>query len=310
MASSTTANIVVTGAGGFVGRALTPLLQQQGNNVSCWHSADPIFDLGNSDAQAIWINTLRGADVVIHLAAHVHQLKARDANDFAVAQRINRDGTLNLAQAALAAGVRRFVFISTVKIHGEGEHGPYSRDSVASPQDAYAISKWEAEQGLRQLLSGTPMELVVIRPPLVYGAGAGANFARLQQLAKLPLPLPIKTIDNRRDMIGIDNLVDFIALCVHTPAAAGGTWLCSDGAAYSLPEVVATLRRAMHMPPMLFSAPAQWIARSTALALGMPAAQRLFGNFEVDITATRTQLQWSPPHSMLAIMQKTADGPR
>jgi UDP-glucose 4-epimerase len=274
--------------------------------VSRWRSTDPTFDLGNSDALAAWVDTLRGADVVIHLAARVHQLNTSHASDFAQARSINRDGTLRLARAALAAGVRRFVFVSTVKIHGEGEHGPYNRDSAANPQDAYAVSKWEAEQGLQQLLGETAMELVVIRPPLVYGAAASANFARLQRLARLPLPLPIKSIDNRRDMIGIDNLIDFISLCARAPAAAGGNWLCSDGVAYSLPEVVTTLRRALNMPSMLFPAPAQWVAHSAEIVLGTPAAQRLFGNFEVDIEASRALLHWTPPHSMLSILQASS----
>ncbi len=303
MPATTKQNMLVTGAGGFIGRALVPFLEQQGAAVSRWRSADPRFDLATAGAHGAWIDALRGIDVVIHLAAYVHQLNAATANDYALARRINRDGTLQLAQAALDAGVRRFVFVSTAKIYGEGAHGPYGRESAANPQDAYAVSKWEAEQGLRQLLAGTAMELVVIRPPLVYGAGAGANFARLKQLARLPLPLPISAIDNRRDMIGIDNLIDFIALCARAPAAAGGTWLCSDGAAYSLADVVTTLRRAKGMPPMLFFAPVAWVVRGASLVLGAAAAQRLFGNFEVDISASRAQLRWSPPYSMLAMLR-------
>lgn len=297
-------HVMVTGAGGFVGRALIPLLARQGHRIARWPSAEAAFDFGNESEYARWIEQLRGLDVVVHLAAHVHQLNAVLANDLR-AQSINCDGSLRLARAALAAGVKRFIFISTAKVFGEGEHGPYHFDSIAAPQDAYARSKWEAEQGLRQLTAGTTLELVIIRPPLVYGPTAGANFARLQQLARLPLPLPINTIHNRRDMIGIDNLIDFIALCARSPVAVG-TWLCSDGAAYSLGQVVSTLRRARGMPPLLFSAPASWVARAVECALGQANARRLLDNFELDIGATRTLLHWSPPHTMLTIMQKPA----
>lgn len=309
MANSNTRKLLITGAGGFIGRSIIPFLQHQGDCVACWPSAQTAFNLCNEGAHADWIEKLRGIDVVVHLAAHVHQLTITPTNN-SLAMRINRDGTLRLANAALAAGVKRFVFVSTAKVFGEGEHTPYHLNSAAAPHDEYASSKWEAEQGLLRLTKDTAMELVIIRPPLVYGADAGANFARLQQLARLPLPLPIQAIDNRRDMIGIDNLVDFIALCTRAPAAAGGTWLCSDGKAYSLAQVVTTLRRARGLPPLLFFAPASWVHACAKGILGAAAAQRLFGNFELDITATRAQLQWSPPHSMLAILRQTASDPR
>lgn len=307
----TTANkrnlkVVVTGSNGFVGRALTPVLAKSGVFTRRWQSRDPLFDLStaNEQSRAKWIEALRDVDVVVHLAAHVHQLQPERNADASLPMRINCNGTLQLAEAALAAGVKRFLFISTAKVFGEGERGPYRSDSVAAPQDAYALSKWEAEQGLRQITFGKGMELVIIRPPLVYGPTAGANFARLKQLADIPLPLPIGAVCNRRDMIGIDNLIDLIVLCIHSPAAAGGTWLCSDGAAYSLADVVRTLRRARGMPELLFSVPAAWVVRCAEFILGSAASQRLFGNFELDISATCAQLRWSPPYSMLTIMQK------
>lgn len=309
MANSNPRNLLITGAGGFIGRALIPFLEHCGDCVTVWPSAQAGFDLGAEGAHADWIEQLRGIDVVVHLAAHVHQLKETPATH-SLALRVNRDGTLRLASAALAAGVNRFVFVSTAKVFGEGAQTAYHLNSAAAPRDAYACSKWEAEQGLHRLTKGTAMELVIIRPPLVYGPGAGANFARLQQLARLPLPLPLTAIDNRRDMIGIDNLVDFIALCTHAPAAAGATWLCSDGAAYSLAQVVRTLRQALGLPPLLFFAPAKWVHGFAKMFLGAAAAQRLFGNFEVDMSVTRALLQWLPPHSMLTIMRKAEDDPQ
>ncbi|MDB6060250.1 MAG: wcaG [Verrucomicrobiaceae bacterium] len=302
MSFNTGKKILVTGAGGFVGRALIATLTEQNSAVSRWPSADPAFNFANADAKTHtqWVRVLEGIDVVVHLAAHVHQPTLDDLN---LPMRVNRDGTLQLAAAAIAAGVKRFLFVSTAKVFGEGETGPYTTTSSPAPQDAYATSKWEAELGLRDLTANSTMELVIVRPPLVYGLGAGANFARLKQLAALPLPLPIGDIRNRRDMIGIDNLVDLLTLCIHSPDAVAGTWLCSDGTAYSLADVISILRRARSKSSLIFSVPGDWVVGASKHLLGMAVTRRLFGNFEVNIEQTRTQLHWSPPYSMLSILQ-------
>jgi UDP-N-acetyl-alpha-D-quinovosamine dehydrogenase len=265
--------------------------------------------VNEGDSAEDWIQQLHGIDAVIHLAAHVHAGNNNSQIESERHRQINYLGTLRLAKAALTAGVRRFIFLSTAKVFGEGEDGPYSSLSPARPQDAYAQSKWEAEQGLRQLTDTTPMELVIIRPPLVYGPGVSANFARLIQLARLPLPLPLANIDNRRDMIGIDNLVDLVAACIDQPAAAGAVLLCSDGAPYSLGAVVENIRRAHGRPGNLFSLPAGWVSAVGGAVLGHAAARRLFGNFELDIAATCTTLGWRPQRDMTTILSSAGCRP-
>jgi UDP-glucose 4-epimerase len=299
----------ITGATGFIGRALTSKLAGSDHAITGWSSTSGWFDLADTstDADFVWSRQLRGIDVLIHLAAHVHAGNDASQIEFERHRQINYLGTLRLAKAALAAGVRRFIFLSTAKVFGEGEDGPYSSLSQARPQDAYGQSKWEAEQGLRLLTDGTPMELVIIRPPLVYGPGVSANFARLIQLATLPLPLPLANIGNRRDMIGIDNLVDLIAVCIDSPAAAGQVLLCSDGAPYSLGDVIANIRRAQGKRANLFGLPAKWVSTASAAALGPAAARRLFGNFELDISATCAALEWRPQLDMATILNQPAD---
>jgi len=294
----------ITGANGFIGSALTTSLVQRGHTVAGWGRRSG-FDLTAAApaADLSWIEQLRGSDAVIHLAAHVHAGAADSDLESERHRQINHQGTLRLATAALTAGVRHFVFLSTAKVFGEGENGPYGPQSPARPQGAYAQSKWQAEQDLQQLTAGTSMALTIIRPPLVYGPGVSANFARLAQLASLPIPLPLATIDNRRDMIGIDNLADLIATCLEQPAAFGKTFLCSDGQPYSLGEVVANIRAAHGKSSHLFALPANWINALAAAALGRAAAQRLFGNFELDIAATCAALEWRPRWTMTAILQ-------
>ena len=277
---------------------------KHGHTVAAW-GRNSGFDLMQTSpaVDSAWIEQLRGTEVVIHLAAHVHAGNSASEIESERHRQVNCRGTLRLATAALAAGVRRFIFLSTAKVFGEGEGGPYDLQSPARPQDAYALSKWEAEQGLLQLTATTAMELVIVRPPLVYGPGVSANFARLIQLARLPIPLPLAAIDNRRDMIGIDNLVDLLALCIDRPAAAGKVLLCSDGRPYSLAEVVANIRAAEGRPSHLFALPASWINLIGTAVLGRAAARRLFGDFELDIAATCAVLEWRPRLGMTAILQ-------
>jgi nucleoside-diphosphate-sugar epimerase len=286
----------VTGARGFVGRALVPALERRGWQVQRWDRGDG-FELGSADG-ARWRERLEGVDAVVHLAARVHQLHETGSAALERYLRINRDGTAQLAAAALAAGVGKFVLLSTAKVFGEGDDGPYTAASPARPQDAYAISKWQAEQALAQFAQNSGMDAITIRPPLVYGPGVGGNFLRLLRVAGWRVPLPLAAVANRRDMIAVQNLTDLIALALEHPAAAGKTWLCSDGEPYSLAAVIAAMRAAAGGSARLFPAPATWLNRAGRLALGAAAAERLFGNFELDIGATRQALGWSPRVSM------------
>lgn len=294
----------ITGASGFIGRNLIAALRLRGHTATGWGRASGWFDLASPPpaAESLWAAQLQGTDAVIHLAGRAHVAGGSPDREAALHHRINFEGTVQLARAAQAAGVRRFIFVSTAKVLGEGADGPYSARSQASPQDAYSRSKWQAEQALHALAAGGTMEIAIVRPPLVYGPYVGANFARLVKLASLPLPLPLASIDNRRDLIGIDNLVDLLIVCADHPGARNATLLCSDGHPYSLGELVAQIRAALGRPRWLFPAPPALVGGLANAALGPAAAERLFGNFELDIAATRATLGWQPPLPMAAML--------
>ena len=290
---------VITGATGFIGRTLIPHLRATGHEVTAWPRSD-IFDLASTAIDAPppeWLTQLRGVDVVVHLAGLAHQRHSAPEDYF----RVNRNGTLRLAAAAHAAGVKRFIFLSSAKVFGEGGDVIYSEATTPDPQDAYAQSKWQAEQLLVERFAPT-MELVILRPPLVYGRDAKANFANLIQLAKLPIPLPFGGIENRRAMIGLDNLVDLITLCLTHPDAAGKILLCADAELYSLPDIITAIRRALNRDPNLFRLPKP-LLRVLEMLLGSAAAARLFGDFQMDCGKTFAALNWTPPFSMEQILR-------
>lgn len=206
--------------------------------------------------------------------------------------------------------MRRFVFVSTAKVHGEatppGE--PFAETMAPSPKDPYALSKWEAEQGLAAIAARTGMEVVVVRPPLVYGPGVKANFAALLRVVASGWPLPLAAIDNRRSLIGIDNLVDFLLLCLEHPAATNQTFLVSDGEDLSTPDLLRRVGTAMGQPAKLWPLPPKLLTASTALLGRRAAAERLCGNLQVDITKARTLLHWSPPVSVDEGLRRAAAG--
>lgn len=301
----------ITGASGFIGRNLAEALASRGHSTTGWSRASGWFDLAAppQDAERIWAGQLQGVDVVIHLAGRAHVFGGSIEHEAELHRRINFEGTVRLARAAQAAGVRRFIFLSTAKVLGEGADGPYSADSPARPQDAYARSKWQAEQALRELSDAGGIEVTIIRPPLVYGPGVGGNFARLARLAELPLPLPLASIDNRRDLIGIGNLVDLIGRCLDHPGARNATLLCSDGQPYSLADLLTHIRAAHGRRRWLFPVPARCIRVLTRTVMGQAAAGRLLDDFELDIGATCAALAWQPPFTMPAMLGWLREGP-
>ena len=239
------------------------------------------------------------ADVatVIHLAARVHVMHDTASDPLAAFREVNLDATLELASQAAAAGARRFVFVSSVKVNGEATapgRAVTERD-VPAPQDAYAISKWEAEQGLRQIAASTGMEVVIIRPPLVYGPGVKANFAALMRAVQRGMPLPLGAVQNLRSLVGLDNLVDFIITCARHPAAANQTFLVSDGADISTPDLVRAIARASGRPARLLSVPVGLLASLAALLGKRAAVDRLCSSLQLDISKARGLLQWAPP---------------
>jgi UDP-glucose 4-epimerase len=297
---------IVTGADGFIGRALIPCLASRGWAVQGWRRRDNSFVIPADDAPpgpvlADWTLRLRGADAVVHLAGLAHRLGDAAERAAALYGAINARGAAWLAQAAADAGVKRFVFISTAKVFGEGG-AIYRPDSAPAPADLYAQSKWQGEQRVREVAERAGMEWVMVRPPLVYGPGVSANFARLQRLAALPLPLPIASLPNRRDMIALPNLLTLIAACLEHPAAANGVWLCGDAQPYSLADIVTSLRAAQGRRGGVFRFDpdlVRWLLRTM---LGADAAQKLLGDFQVDWSETRRVLGWSPAVTMQQAM--------
>ncbi len=240
------------------------------------------------------------ANVLVHLAARVHFMNDKELDPLAAFRAVNVQGSLNLARQAAQAGVKRFVFISSIKVNGEATMlgKPFSTNDNDTPQDAYGISKMEAEQGLRQLATETGMEVVVIRPPLVYGPGVKANFAALMRVVHRGWPLPLGLVDNQRSLVGLDNLVDFIITCITHPKAANQTFLVSDGHDLSTTELVRGMAKAAGVPSRLLPVPV-WALQAGASLLGKgDVVQRLCGNLQVDISKARSLLGWVPPVSV------------
>jgi len=310
--------ILVTGAAGFVGSALLPVLLSQFHAVTGVgrrahdksHARLRSFGVGNIDGATKWSTELLGADAVIHLAARVHIMRDSESDPLAEFRRVNTEGTLNLARQAAAAGVRRFIFLSTIKVNGEATHYgcPFTTSDLPAPQDPYGISKHEAEVGLREIARTTGMQVVNIRPTLVYGRGAKENFKSLMSLVARGLPLPLGSINNFRSFVGIDNLVDFIVTCLEHPAAANETFLVSDGEDLSTPDLIRRMARAMNRPARLLSVPV-WALKAGASLLGKgDAMQRLCGNLQVDISKSRELLGWSPPVSVDEGLRRAVGG--
>lgn len=306
MMSSAALAVGVTGAGGFVGRAACAELRARGHAVrpllrrlqeGCDKAAVPVGDIG---PQTNWRDALKGLDVIVHCAAHVHQMGEQADVQAATYHRVNTEGTLHLARCAAQAGVRRLVFISTVKVLGERTPPgrPFKHDSKPHPEDPYGRSKWEAEQGLQHIAAQSDLEVVVIRPPLVYGAGVGANFAALVRLVGSGWPLPLGAIHNHRSMIGKRNLVDLICGCVHHPSAVGQTLLASDGEDMSTAELVRRLALAMGRTARLWPLPESMLHLAGRITGRTAQVRRLTDSLQVDISHTQSLLQWQPPYTV------------
>jgi nucleoside-diphosphate-sugar epimerase len=305
--------ILVTGANGLVGRALCSTLAGRGVVLrAATRLAQPdlvdldVVSTGDINAQTNWLAALSGISIVVHLAARVHVMHERSANPLAEFRRVNVQGTLNLARQAAAAGVQRLVFVSSVKVNGEqtlpGQ--PFTEADAPAPQDAYGQSKYEAEQGLRQIAEQTGLEVVIIRAPLVYGPGVKANFAALMRAVRHDWPLPLGRVHNLRSLVALDNLVDFIVTCATHRQAANQTFLVSDAQDVSTPELVRAMAQALNQPARLLPVPV-WLLQSAAGALGQAAAmQRLCGNLQLDISKARSVLGWHPCVTIQQGLQK------
>ena len=304
--------VLVTGASGFVGRALVLELTSRGYRVAAVARHQQAAARFQSKLVACCddsVQFMTAGSCLVHLAARVHVMHDKADDPLAEFRAANVDLTLHLARRAATAGVRRFIFLSSIKVNGE-ETLPghaFGADDQGAPQDAYALSKMEAEQGLRKISDETGMEVVIIRPPLVYGPGVRANFAALMHAVARGLPLPLGAIDNRRSLIALNNLLDFIAVCIDHPAAANQTFVVSDGDDLSTPELIRRMARATGKSARLVPVPL-WLLKAGAALLGkQDKLQRLCGNLQIDISKTRELMAWEPPFSVDDGLRFTAD---
>jgi nucleoside-diphosphate-sugar epimerase len=296
--------VLVTGATGFVGTALVSRIARDDRfavrAVVRHHTASMPTGVecvpGDLSPDADWRPALAGVNAVVHLAARVHVMRETAPDPLAEYRRVNVGGTLNLAHQAAAAGVRRFVYLSSVKVHGET--GRYSEGDPPGPEDAYGVSKHEAELGLRRITAETGMDVVIIRAPLVYGSGVRANFGALMRTVAWGIPLPLGAIENRRSLVALDNLVDFILTCLEHPAASNETFLVSDGEDLSTTELIRRLAGAMGRRARLIPVPAPVLMAAATLVGRRDVAGRLLGSLQVDITKARQKLAWVPPVSV------------
>ena len=298
--------ILVTGASGFVGGALCRRLVELDtcNTRAALRKAGAALPpgvvsktVGELTCSADWAPALAGVDTVVHTAARVHVMKETASDSLAEFRKVNVDGTLHLARQAAVAGVRRFIFISSIKVNGESSSPgqPFFADHEPAPLDAYGISKFEAEQGLYQISQATGMEVVVIRPVLVYGPGVKANFQSMLRWVQRGVPLPFGAVDNRRSLVSVINLVDLIVTCIDHPNAANQTFLASDGDDVSLTQLLRQLGIALGRPARLLPVPQKTLLLAARLLGRRDLAQRLFGSLQVDIGKNHQLLGWTPP---------------
>ena len=307
--------MLVTGAQGFVGLPLSTALVKLGYQVRCAvrdhfqvNEGQETLSIVDINGTTVWANALVDVAVVIHLAARVHVMKETAADALSAYRKVNVEGTLNLAKQAALAGVKRFIFISSIKVNGEGTAlgHPYHEQQAPSPLDAYGLSKYEAELALQQLAKDTGLEVVIIRPSLIYGPGVKANFRTMMRCLALGIPLPLGSIHNQRSLLALDNLIDLIQVCITHPAAANQIFLASDGVDLSTPELLTAMAAALGKPARLIKLPESLLMLGAKLVGKQAMAQRLCGSLQVDSSKARELLGWQPPVSVQEALHKVA----
>jgi len=313
--------ILVTGASGFLGGALVERLAAD-NASACVVAAVrrlavtfskrvKLIQVGDLLPTTNWSTVLEGVSTVVHCAARVQVMTDNSSDPLAEFRQVNVESTANLARQSAAAGVKRFVFLSSIKVNGEvTEAGqPFTADDVPAPEDAYGVSKHEAEQLLWQITAETGMEVVIIRPPLVYGPGVKANFQSMMRWLARGVPLPLAAVtENRRSLVALGNLVDLIVTCLNHPAAANQTFLVSDGEDLSTAELLKRLGASMGHPARLFYLPTGLLKLGVAVVRKPGIYQRLCGSLQLDIAKTRQLLGWNPPMSVDDGLRRAAEG--
>jgi UDP-glucose 4-epimerase len=267
--------------------------------------------MGSLSSENDWTVALANVDKIVHLAARVHVMNDKSTDPLAEFRRVNVEGTANLARQAAAAGVRRFVYLSSIKVNGEftQEGHPFTADDAPAPADPYGVSKHEAEQALRQIAADTGMEVVIIRPPLVYGPGVKANFESMMRWLARGVPLPLAAVThNRRSLVALANLVDLIVTCLNHPAGANQTFLVSDGEDLSTAQLLKRIGAALGRQARLFYVPPSMLKLGAQVANKPDIYQRLYGSLQLDITKTRRLLGWTPPVSVDEGLRRAAEG--
>ncbi|RZN98795.1 SDR family oxidoreductase [Pseudomonas moorei] len=309
--------ILVTGASGFVGSALVKRLADspsydtiaavRTNDFNCPHGA-AVCKVDSLGLDTDYRDILAGVDVVVHCAARVHIMNDTGADPLAMFRLVNVEGTLNLARQAADSGVNRFIFLSSIKVNGDRSQfsRPLTPDDTPNPSDPYGVSKFEAEVGLRKIAESSGMQLVVVRPPLVYGPGVKANFYAMMSWLNQGIPLPFGAIFNKRSFVSIDNLVDLLYVCLEHPNAGNEIFLVSDGEDLSTTELLRILAKALGKPARLVPVPV-WLMRVAAILVRRRSlSTRLFDSLQVDISKTETVLGWTPPVSIDKALNLTA----
>mgnify|MGYP001320361996 CR=1 FL=1 len=308
--------ILITGASGFLGKSL--LAEHTKISSYAIHSTtrdaaladeQSVFFISNIGKDTEWANSLADVDVVIHCAARAHVMNDGSVDPLTEYRKVNVAGTLNLARQAAEAGVKRFIFISSVKVNGESttNRKAYSEDDLPQPEDAYGISKKEAEDGLQEIAKNTGMELVIIRPPLVYGAGVKANFLNLLKLSAKNIPLPFARVNNKRSMVYVGNLVDFIICCVEHPAAANQTFLIADDAPVSLAGLLKQMRTSLGLPVRLLPVPVAAFKVLGKVTGKQAVVDRLVGDLALNTQKAKMLLGWEAPYSFEQGIQITVE---
>ena len=312
--------VLVTGATGLVGRAtctrfarggyqVRRALRRTENRLDTVSGTIQDVVVGDIDAATDWREALRGVDTVVHLAARVHVMDEQAADPLAAFRLLNVQATEHLARLAAEQAVRRFIFVSSIKVNGEATSGaPFTEADQPNPQDAYAVSKWEAEQALWQVARENGLEVVVIRPPLIYGPGVQGNFRRLLKLVSAGIPLPLANLPNQRSLLGVENLADLLFVCSQHPAAANKTFLAADGADLSTTELLQKIAVAMQKRARLFSMPLFLLKLLGGLCGKTAELDRLLGSLRIDSRQVCRTLDWQPPFSVEAGLQRTLDG--
>lgn len=308
--------VLLTGGTGFVGRSVLkalvdakfPVVNATRGKVTSSFPGVQEYAIQSLSEQIDWTTPLSGVDVVIHCAGRAHVMNETHSNPLQAFREVNVDATLKLAQEAAEAGVRRFIFISSIKVNGEetSDKRPFTSQDAPAPLDDYGVSKLEAEQALLALAAHTSMDVVIIRPVLVYGPGVKANFEKMLATVDKCIPLPFGGIDNRRSLVFIDNLVDLICVCIKHPAASNQVFLVSDDNDLSTGQILKGLALAMHKRSNVFSLPRFLLNCVAALTGKKEFLQRLCGSLQVDITDTRERLGWTPPVSVAEAFAITA----